>query len=115
MNKFSFIIMSMILLGGCMQTSTNPSGSLASSNPCGDDVPLENHIKEVELFPMGNGKFSLFVRGNNCVSNSYVKSRWYEEVEAKCNGNYLVEAVGIKRVTMYGLLKPAVEGTFVCQ
>jgi len=93
-------------LSGCMTTSsgtTEPGPSL-----------LGDPIKEIELFPMGNNRYSLFVRGNNFVSNSDVKKRWYEEVEAVCLDGYTVEDVGIKKVTMSGLLKPAVEGTFSC-
>ena len=84
-----------ILLSGCMTTSSN--------------------MREIEVFPMGDDRYSLFVRGNNLVSNNDVKQRWYEEVKSICKGDYVVEVVGIKKVTMSGLLKPAVEGTFKCK
>lgn len=89
------IILISLVLSGCMTTASN--------------------MREVELFPMGDNRYSLYVRGNSLLSHGDVKERWYEEVKTICAGNYTVEEVGIKKVTMGGYSKPAIEGTFVCK
>jgi len=74
-----------------------------------------SNIREVELFPMGEQTYTLFVRGNSFITNHEVKKRWYEEVNKKCPNGFSVEEVGVKEVKVYDLRKPAVEGKFSCK
>ena len=74
-----------------------------------------NSIREVELFPMGNNNYSLYVRGNSLITNNEVKQKWYEEVNKVCPKGHTVEKVGVKKVVIGGYKKPTIEGQFKCK
>jgi hypothetical protein len=74
-----------------------------------------SNIREVELFPMGDNRFTLFIRGNNLVTKNDVKTKWYEEAARSCKFGFTVEEIGFQQVEMYGYTKPAVEGIFKCK
>jgi hypothetical protein len=66
-------------------------------------------------YPMGDGKFSISVRGNSFVGQEDMKNEFYKEASRLCPNGFTVEKIEEKGKFVEGYPKPGLEGVILCK
>ena len=98
-------ILAFLLLTGCLgSNAVSNSGSLVS-----------NDIREIDVIPMSNGRYQLYIRGNSFSDQTELRAQFKREALSYCNSNFELIKMTAGQVEFDGYEKPTLEVIFKCK
>ena len=78
-------------------------------------VSSEFAVRETESYPMGEGRYLIYVRGNIFADAEMLKTAFYKKANEVCPSGFNIEKMENKAVKHGEHTKPVLEGVIACK